>query len=423
MAAVRLEAAHRQLLYQLADAIGASLEVPVEITDRRLRSLARSELVTVDGMAGSFRPDLTPRVRIPSGHREPIQVPAVDAMGLQGFWVVPIHGVARLRVLLWILDGDADRAGVEFAAAAAAATVHGLDAAGAFDAQPPGSRIDVAAFGEHVSDVERALAADAASLGFQHDGVTVALAIAVERASANFAIADDLAATLWRAVQRSASVLPPGRALVAQHEHEAFVLLAPYPLESPTDALERAVAIARDLMYRTQDAGLYRRWTLGTSAVVGRPGHPAQAVWQARNAAGTGLRLGRSGRVVEWEHVDHYHGLPSLPQRFIDDHYLTRERSRFFDDPENAELTATLESFLEHAGNVQAVAAERFVHRTNVYHRLRRIESALGVDLSRGHDRLSLHMALIAWRMRDQFEHTAVPRDEGTSALAVQQHA
>ncbi len=400
MGAIRLEAAHRKLLFELADAIGASLEVAVEITDARLRSLARSELVPVEGQARGLRPDLSPRVRVPSGHREPIHVPAVAAIGLPGFWVVPIYGVERLRVLLWILDGDADRAAVEFASTAASATVRGLDAAGAFGAPSRGKDLGAAGFSDHLAEVEGALADATADGEFQYDSVSVALAIVVEPASAHFATADDLAATLWRTAQRGAGTLPHPRTLVAQHDSEALIVLAPFPQDPPSSALERTVAVVQDLLYRSQDVGLYGRWVLGSSAAIRHPEGPARAIWQARNAAKTGLRLGLSGQVVEWRLAERYHGLPQLPQRFIDDHFLTAELVGFFEDPEHGDLTATLESFLEHAGNVQAVAAERFVHRTNVYHRLRRIESALGVDLGNGHDRLALHMALIAWRMR-----------------------
>jgi DNA-binding PucR family transcriptional regulator len=54
----------------------------------------------------------------------------------------------------------------------------------------------------------------------------------------------------------------------------------------------------------------------------------------------------------------------------------------------------TLEAYLDRAGDAQAAAAALFVHRTTLYHRLRRIERIAGVDLRDGDDRLLLHMAL-----------------------------
>lgn len=416
MAANRLEAGHRRLLHELVDSIGIALEVPVELTDPRLRTLARSELAPVDGIVRGFRPDLSPRVRIPSGHREPIRVPAVEAIGLPGFWVVPIYGFERLRALLWLLDGDVERSAVRYATTAAAATIRGLDTAGAFDSDARASHLDAVAFSDHIAQVERAIDDAVERGGFAFDSVSIALAVVVEPASAHFAAADGLAATLRTTVERGATVLPPQRTLSAQGGSEAVVLLAPFPQDHPVAHLERAIAIAQDLMYRNQDRGFYQRWSLGTSAVVRHPDGPARALWQARQAARTGLRLGLVGRVVEWSDAERYHGLPQLPPRFIDDHFLTAELVAFFSEPDNADLLATLESFLEHAGNVQAVASERFVHRTNVYHRLRRIEAELGVDLSRGHDRLALHMGLIAWRVRSEQERGAQqPQDSRPS--------
>ena len=58
------------------------------------------------------------------------------------------------------------------------------------------------------------------------------------------------------------------------------------------------------------------------------------------------------------------------------------------------ELVETLEAYLDRAGDAQAAAAALFIHRTTLYHRLRRIERIAGVDLHDGDDRLLLHMAL-----------------------------
>lgn len=64
-----------------------------------------------------------------------------------------------------------------------------------------------------------------------------------------------------------------------------------------------------------------------------------------------------------------------------------------------ADLRDTLQSYLLNAGNVQKVAAECFLHRASVYHRLKRIEEMLQVDLSDGHDRLKVRLGVIAWGM------------------------
>ncbi len=58
------------------------------------------------------------------------------------------------------------------------------------------------------------------------------------------------------------------------------------------------------------------------------------------------------------------------------------------------QLVHTLETYLDHAGDVKATAAALWLHRTSLYYRLRRIEELAGVDLNRGEDRLLCHVAL-----------------------------
>ena len=62
-------------------------------------------------------------------------------------------------------------------------------------------------------------------------------------------------------------------------------------------------------------------------------------------------------------------------------------------------LVTTLETYLDRAGDAQATAAALFIHRTTLYHRLRRIAEISGADLRDGDDRLALHVGLRMWRL------------------------
>lgn len=59
------------------------------------------------------------------------------------------------------------------------------------------------------------------------------------------------------------------------------------------------------------------------------------------------------------------------------------------------DLVRTLRTFLEEAGSASRTADRLHVHRQTVYHRLAQIERMVGCDLSRGKDRLRLHLALV----------------------------
>ena len=63
-------------------------------------------------------------------------------------------------------------------------------------------------------------------------------------------------------------------------------------------------------------------------------------------------------------------------------------------------LLTTLETFLDLAGDVQAVAGRLNLHRSSLYYRLDRIAHLAGVDLADGLVRLELHLALKARRVR-----------------------
>lgn len=61
----------------------------------------------------------------------------------------------------------------------------------------------------------------------------------------------------------------------------------------------------------------------------------------------------------------------------------------------SGELLVTARIYLDEAGSVAATAAHLGLHRQSVYHRLQRIEQVTGLDLSRGRDRLELHLGLL----------------------------
>lgn len=121
---------------------------------------------------------------------------------------------------------------------------------------------------------------------------------------------------------------------------------------------------------------------LGASAPRDRLEDAPAALREAELAAS----LRGQGRVVRWERLGALQLLAPLAGAPVPD-----ALARLLPHPE---LVATLTAYLDRAGDAQAAAAAMFVHRTTLYHRLRRIERIAGVDLRDGDDRLLLHMAL-----------------------------
>jgi DNA-binding PucR family transcriptional regulator len=95
------------------------------------------------------------------------------------------------------------------------------------------------------------------------------------------------------------------------------------------------------------------------------------------------------GAVARWDDLRAQRLLSALPPTALGD--LPPGVRALLD---NEQLSHTLETYLDLAGDVKRTAAELWLHRTSLYYRLRRIEEIAGVDLTRGEDRLLCHVAL-----------------------------
>ncbi|WP_027344000.1 PucR family transcriptional regulator [Hamadaea tsunoensis] len=124
------------------------------------------------------------------------------------------------------------------------------------------------------------------------------------------------------------------------------------------------------------------RGAVGVGDVVGSLGEFAVSARQARQAHGIAVRLA-TAPVATWselgiyrvlaaaEGIEIHPGLAALPP----------------------ELAATVEIYLDLAGDAAATANRLNIHRTTLYYRLARISELAGVDLRDGTQRLALHLA------------------------------
>ncbi|MCX6399804.1 MAG: helix-turn-helix domain-containing protein, partial [Propionibacteriales bacterium] len=117
---------------------------------------------------------------------------------------------------------------------------------------------------------------------------------------------------------------------------------------------------------------------------------------RAFRGAEVALRVARnrpSGEVVTWEAL----GPLALLGVARDDDLHTAvidQRMRDFLADAAGDVLETVRIWLDEAGSAGRTAARLSVHRQTVYHRLAQVERATGLDLSRGQDRLRLHLAL-----------------------------
>ena len=108
------------------------------------------------------------------------------------------------------------------------------------------------------------------------------------------------------------------------------------------------------------------------------------------------MRFGKRGEVVAFDDLGLYRLLfhvsdPAELRGFVDQvlgALLEYDRQR------QSSLVATLATFLEHNGNLQASARALDLHVNSVAYRVQRIQTISGLDLTQADDRLLAQVAL-----------------------------
>lgn len=200
---------------------------------------------------------------------------------------------------------------------------------------------------------------------------------------------------LLHAIDHSRRAAAPRHQLAAINDGLAVVILA---CTTPTDLRARAKALMDIARRELADIA-------GAEAVVGvgRSCDRREDLPTAHREALLAARIGAAARDLEppvfWEEL----GADGLIADLLGD----RDAASLFPQalqlllaaPDAETLVTTLSVYLDYAGLVSAAAAELFVHRSTLYHRLHRIEEITGTDTQSGADRLELHVGLRLLRL------------------------
>jgi purine catabolism regulator len=194
-----------------------------------------------------------------------------------------------------------------------------------------------------------------------------------------------------------------GAPLVA--ELEGDILLAGAIASSDVSRLREILVQVADIVDLELSA------TTGGRVAAMTAGHPVddigdlgRSVMAAREASMLARRLGGARRALLASDLGAY--------RFLARYVHDPELGRFIDEQlrdlidhdarRGRELLRTLESYLENGLSKTRTAEALGVRRQTLYSRLERIESLLGhLDLAEREQRVSLDLALIAWRLRE----------------------
>ncbi|GAA1712549.1 helix-turn-helix domain-containing protein [Kribbella yunnanensis] len=393
-------------LQRVVDSLAGRLGRSVAVDDTSFRLLAYSAQVgAIDDMRARV---ILTREAPPEGlawlrrfrlgqASGPVHLPSDAELGLLPRVAIPVRHQGVQFGYLWLIDTDGSLAADDLTAATTAAD----EAGEVLFRERVIDELRDARVGELVRDL---LSPDAATQQMAADGLIEGgfsasrggvVAIVVQPlpvAGQEVDEGDRLA--LSAALHSIRNTLPPRECLILVRPHHVVLIL-------PQSTYERFPRVAHDLRTAAEARlGVSDRWR----AVVSGVGRKTQRLAEAKMSYGQALAAIRVADVVPAfrpvashdalgiygllasQPADQLHALDVLPA--ID----------ALQSPDPA-LLVTAELFLDRAGDARLVAEQLDLHRTSVYHRLRRIEQLTGFDLSDGEQRLVLHLGIKVARL------------------------
>ena len=130
--------------------------------------------------------------------------------------------------------------------------------------------------------------------------------------------------------------------------------------------------------------------------------HVRESYEESRRSADVAQVVKVLGNVVRYRDLGVYGLLAELSEDRLENSIHSGLQSLLsHEDSKSEALLATLESFLDNAGDVKRTSEALCVHRGSLYYRLRRIQEITRADLANGDDRLALHLSLKVARLLD----------------------
>jgi hypothetical protein len=371
-----------QQLQVIAEQLAGALERSVIIDDAALRPVA---VTAQTGLVDASRVEAVLQRRTSARHRqmltergifkarEPVSIPAPEPGSLPRL-CLPLTHRDQLLGFLWLIDEPSlTAAQIERAKAAAAQATRLLHQRAAQQAAEFGTFAALADALLRHDERDRAAAArkltgEAALTG------PPPYALALIRYLAD-APADDLLRVAGDLRRRAA----PG----------SFVLATPGQHELVAITTRDATGPLRDSV---------GAWP-GPPLVIGTAGAAAalEAVHaeldNARYAAEVAAAVPAFSRAADWGELHSYAVFQHMPRDQAALEQICRGITALLTEPTGM-YEATIRAYLDCGANAQRAAELLHIHRTTMYWRLARVADLLAVDLSRGDDRLKLHLAL-----------------------------
>jgi hypothetical protein len=375
-------------LQEIVDALSVRLARPVLVDDLELRPLAYStqwgelDSVRTESILGRHAPDAARDALFAHGIRtapDPVRIPAHPAIGMEARVCLPIIRAGRRLGFLWLIeDRPLTPSDLRLArtAASEAAAVLQSDADAQIDRRRREQERIAALLGPDPAHAEAA--ADALEADHYLPLRPVLVCVAGLAAPEG----EQERAWLLEGMDRFRARLPAKHALCGEvGGRPACIVGALAPVRG--DAL---VEVLRGVLPGEPSGP---RPLVGEGDAVAELRHAG--VSHRRALAALRVAGDQPDGIARWDDLRAYRLLTALPETASED---VPAGLRKLLSGGHEQLAVTLETYLDHAGDVKGTAAALWLHRTSLYYRLRRIEELAGVDLDRGEDRLLCHVAL-----------------------------
>lgn len=373
-----------QQLQLIAEQLADALLRAVIIDDAALRPVAVSAQT---GLVDANRVEAVLQRRTSTRHRQmltelgifkarrPVPIPATDPGSLPRLCLPLVHR-DRLHGFLWLIDQPPlTEAQIQRAKVAAAQASRLLQRRAARQAAEFNTFAALADALLHGAERDRGAAArmltdEAALTG----SPPYALAV-IRYLDAAAGGRDDLPRVAGDLRRRAA----PGR----------FVLASPGQDELITITTQDAAGVLRDAVRALPGPQLIT----GTASAGPRLEAVHAELDNARYAAEVAAAVPAFGRAADWGQLGSYALFQYMPRDQAAPERICRGITALLTE-RTGMYEATIRAYLDCGANVPQAAAQLHIHRTTLYWRLARVADLLAVDLTRGDDRLKLHLAL-----------------------------
>nr|WP_055502088.1 helix-turn-helix domain-containing protein [Nonomuraea pusilla] len=213
------------------------------------------------------------------------------------------------------------------------------------------------------------------------------------------ALPDHRRAAMELALQRTRREFPARHSLHLVRPDHGVLIVAPGGTAWPSRRLPDVGEILRKHYLAELGANRHdpdeRVW-VGIGVLQGSLVTLLDCYQQAQRAVDVARFVRTLGTVVRTEDLGVYGLLAEIPRDRLRQVGLHRGLTSLLadEDPQVRTMVATVEAYLDNAGEAKTTAERLRIHRASLYHRLRRFEELAGVDLRNGDDRLVVHLGL-----------------------------